>query len=71
MSSEKRKTFTYYGTPSIREKAIKKAEKEEMSFGELVDGLLMLYNKTKKGSLLKPEKRKTVLIFGAEQYELK
>lgn len=71
MSKEKRKTYTYYGTGSIKEKATKKAEKEGMAFGELVDGLLDLYCKTKKGALLQPQKRKTVLVFGSEQYELK
>lgn len=71
MKKEKRQTFTYYGTPSIKEKAAKKAEKEGMSFGELVDGLLFLYGKTKKGSLLPQPKRKTVLTFGSEQYEFK
>lgn len=71
MANEKKKTFTYYGTPSVREKAIKKSEKEGMAFGELVDGLLALYCKTKKGSLLQPQKRKTILVYGSEQYELK
>jgi len=71
MAKEKKKTITYYGTLSVRDKAAQKAEKEGMSFGELVDGLLLLYSKTKKGSLLKPQKRKTVLVFGTEQYEMK
>ena len=63
--------MTYYGTPSVQEKAKAKGEKEGMSFGELVDGLLRLYNKTKKGSLLAKQERKTVLVFGNEEYELK
>lgn len=70
-TKEKKQTFTYYGTPSVRNKAAKKAEKEGMAFGEVVDGLLALYTKTKEGSLLQKQQRKTVLVFGAEQYELK
>lgn len=60
---EKKKTFTYYGTPSTRAKAAAKAEKEGMAFGELVDGLLNLYTKTKKGSLLAKQEKKTVIVF--------
>jgi len=69
--TEKKKTFTYYGTPSVRDRAMKKADKEGMTLGEVVDGLLALYVKTKKGALLQSQKRKTVLVFGSEQYELK
>lgn len=70
-SKEAKKTITYYGTPSVRNKAAVKADKEGMTFGELVDGLLLLYTKTKKGSLLAKQPKKTVLVFGNEQFELK
>lgn len=71
MGKDLKKTYTYYGSESIRSKAIKKAEKEGLSFSELVDSLLLLYGKSKKGSLLQTIEKRTVLHFGSEQYEMK
>lgn len=42
----KKKTLTYYGAPAIRKKAMAKAKKEGLSFGEKVDQLLQAYNES-------------------------
>ena len=62
----RKRSFTYSGDPITRKDAIRKAKKEGMNFSELVDGLLKAYTETPD----KP-KKKTVFVFGNEEYELK
>jgi len=52
MVKENKKTFTYSGKPSLREKATKKAAKEGLTFSEKVEQLLEGYVSTKNGVLL-------------------
>jgi hypothetical protein len=67
MKKENKKTFTYSGRPSVRQKAMKKAEKSGNTLSEVIDLLLERYAGDK--SFLLP--KKTVLVFGNDEIELK
>jgi hypothetical protein len=64
---EAKRTFTYSGRPSIREKAMKKAVRSGNTLSEVIDTLLEIYSGDKNWALPK----KTVVVFGNEEIELK
>jgi hypothetical protein len=67
MKKEAKKTFTYSGRPSIRQKAMKKAQKSGNTLSEVIDLLLERYAGDKSFLLQK----KTVLVFEGQEIELK
>ena len=67
MKKETKQTFTYSCRPSIRNKAMKKATKGGRTLSEVIDLLLERYAGDK--SFLLP--KKTVLVFGNDEIELK
>jgi hypothetical protein len=67
MKKEAKKTFTYSGRPSVRQKAMKKAQKSGNTLSEVIDLLLERYAGDK--SFLLP--KKTVLVFEGQEIELK
>lgn len=68
MKKEKKQTFTYSCRPSIRNKAMKKAVRAGATLSEVIDALLENYGEMPAHN---PAKKRTVLQFGGEQYELK
>jgi hypothetical protein len=64
---EAKKTFTYSGRPSVRQKAMRKAQRAGNTLSEVIDTLLEIYSGDKNWALPK----KTVLVFEGEEIELK
>ncbi len=59
-----KKTYTYATDHKIQERASNKAKREKTTLSEKIDLMLREYVKPVK-------KKKTVLVFGAEEYEMK
>ena len=67
MKKEKKETFTYSCRPSVRKKAMKKAEKAGNTLSEVIDTLLEVYSGDKNWALPK----KTVVVFGNQEIVMK
>lgn len=60
-----KQTYTYATHQKTKEAASKKAKKEGLTLSEKIDSMLVAYT-------AKPKKpKKTILVFGNEEFELK
>jgi hypothetical protein len=72
MKKEKKVTYTFSCKPSVRKRAMKRADKVGESLSEVIEVLLDRYAELPiEKAVVDKKPVKTVLIFGNEEYEMK